>query len=200
MGNRYMVYYVADMEHAVHMDTGVFIYPPKIRLVLAGAVTFLLGVLCLLGCLGRFGSFGWLRVIGGIGGIGFLILTFLLFLRYVRRPPVVIIDELGVTDSSPVFGFGTLHWKEIRRIFISSNVKGSQKTGNIIFVPDDENGFLAKFPKIVQTVFRENMARFGGPVIIDTGSIPIPVEELTREIGKYHVVEERESKVFRVSS
>jgi hypothetical protein len=173
------------MSAVVRNQTGLYIYPSKIRL----GIYLILSSLMV--CLWLYAGLNIIPVVAGAVGVVFFgAIARVIILRLIHDKPLLTIDADGITDQAVFFGFGAIEWNDMDRIFTFNKKSGKQNERKLIILPNNVNRLIDKSLPISQITFHDNMKRYGGPIVLSEDSLPVKQEELITIITRYHKVED----------
>ncbi len=160
------------------------VYPRRWKLALfaSGSLAFVLAGLWIGGVFGGARRSTAIIVVATYVGVPFFALCFLyLLFRLVVRKPSVVVSEEGVLDNASALGAGMIRWEEIKDV--RSRLFGTQRM--IVIVLRDEQPILARQNPVKRFFMLLNKRLIGYAINIPENTLPLPAEELIREIKRY---------------
>ena len=100
--------------------------------------------------------------------------------RLARRKPSLVVDEEGIFDNASALGAGMIRWEEIREMY-TFVFRGQTTIGMAL---TDEDAVLARQNPLKRGLMSVNRGLAGSVVNIPQSVLPMPAEELLREIGR----------------
>jgi hypothetical protein len=98
--------------------------------------------------------------------------------RLLSPKPAVIISRAGIFDNASASGAGMLSWEEIAEVY-PYDLMGQRMLG---IVPRDAAAVMARLPPLKRILAKMNRGLAQAPFNIPQAGLPVPVEELLREI------------------
>jgi hypothetical protein len=167
----------------------VVIYPSKLKTLLIAVVSLLFVAIGFYLADGldamRLPLPVWVIVITSFVCILFFGLCFVYALYRLLSPkPAVVISREGIFDNASAVGAGMLKWEEIAEIY-TYTFMGQRMLG---IVPRDTEAVIARQPLFKRVLAKMNRGMVQAPFNIAQNTLPIPVDELVKEIEERWVI------------
>lgn len=160
------------------------IYPRRWKLLLfaMGALAFVLGAFWIGGFLGEVYTNPAVAAIATYAGIPFFGFCFVYLLyRLIVRKPALVVSEEGIQDNVSALSAGMIRWEEIKAV--RTRWFGTQQM--IVIALKDEQTFLSHQNPVKRVLMRANRSLIGYVVNIPQNILPVPADEVVREIKRY---------------